>query len=317
MANPNVTVDRHKYVGGSDLPSILGLNAKYGVNIFDFAKQKAGIIPNTFTGNQFTKYGQVMEPIIRDYINAKYDVNYLEDTIVDTERGYRGNTDGIDRDADIPILEVKTFGEELDVEYYMAQCQFYMETFNEPKCRLVGYKRPENFYTGVDYELEDEDVYFNFEFDETRLVEHVIERDPKLWEKIEKRINAFKQAVEALKNNPDMSEEEFNNIFYGNELIALSDKVAMLERALADYKNTEKEYKDIKEKIYKMFEEKGLISVDFGNTKITKVAPTSYDTVSVDSKKLQDEEPKIYEKYKVVKTTNRKGYVLITTKEDK
>ena len=317
MANPNVTVDRHKYVGGSDLPSILGLNAKYGVNIFDFAKQKAGIIPNTFTGNQFIKYGQVMEPIIRDYINAKYDVNYLEDTIVDTERGYRGNTDGIDRDADIPILEVKTFGEELDVEYYMAQCQFYMETFNEPKCRLVGYKRPENFYTGVDYELEDEDVYFNFEFDETILVEHVIERDPKLWEKIEKRINAFKQAVEALKNNPDMSEEEFNNIFYGNELIALSDKVAMLERALADYKNTEKEYKDIKEKIYKMFEEKGLISVDFGNTKITKVAPTSYDTVSVDSKKLQDEEPKIYEKYKVVKTTNRKGYVLITTKEDK
>ena len=114
-----------------------------------------------------------------------------------------------------------------------------------------------------------------------------------LWEKIEKRINAFKQAVEALKNNPDMSEEEFNNIFYGNELIALSDKVAMLERALADYKNTEKEYKDIKEKIYKMFEEKGLISVDFGNTKITKVAPTSYDTVSVDSKKLQDEEPKV------------------------
>ena len=317
MANPNVTVDRHKYVGGSDLPSILGLNAKYGVNIFDFAKQKAGIIPNTFKGNQFTRYGQVMEPVIRDYINAKYDVNYLEDTVIDTERGYRGNTDGIDRDADIPILEVKTFGDELDVDYYTAQCQFYMETFNEPKCRLVGYKRPENFYTGVDYELEDEDLYFNFEFDENRIVEHIIERDPKLWGQIEERIKAFKKVVEALKANPDMSEEEFNDIFYGNELIALSDKVAMLENALAEYKNIEKEYKDVKEKIYKTFEEKGLISVDFGKTKITKVAPTSYDTVSVDTKKLQDEEPNIYEKYKITKTTNRKGYVLITTKEDK
>lgn len=317
MANPNVTVDRHKYVGGSDLPSILGLNAKYGVNIFDFAKQKAGIIPNTFTGNQFTKYGQVMEPIIRDYINAKYDVNYLEDTVIDTERGYRGNTDGIDRDADIPILEVKTFGEELDVEYYTAQCQFYMETFNEPKCRLVGYKRPENFYTGVDYELEDEDLYFNFEFDENRIVEHIIERDPKLWGQIEERIKAFKKAVEALKANPDMSEEEFNDIFYGNELIALNNKIAILEKTLNEYKNIEKEYKDVKEKLYKIFEEKGLISVDFGNTKITKVAPTSYDTVTVDSKKLQEENPDIYEKYKVVKTTNRKGYVLVTTKEDK
>ena len=49
--------------------------------------------------------------------------------------------------------------------------------------------------------------------------------------------------------------------------------------------------------------------------KITKVAPTSYDTVSVDTAKLKDEEPSIYEKYKVVKTTNKKGYIVVTKKE--
>ena len=86
MSNPNVTIDRHKYVGGSDLPTILGLNAKYGTSVFEFAKEKAGIIPNTFTGNQFTKYGQKMEPVIRDYINSVYGVNYLEDTIIDSDR---------------------------------------------------------------------------------------------------------------------------------------------------------------------------------------------------------------------------------------
>ena len=161
MSNPNVTIDRHKYVGGSDLPSILGLNAKYGKSVYEFAKQKAGIIPNTFNGNQFTKYGQVMEPVVRDYINSKYQVNYLEDTIIDEEKHYRGNTDGIDRDANIPILEIKTFGEELDVNYYTPQCQFYMETFNQPSCLLVGYKRPNDFYTGLDYELENSDDYFN------------------------------------------------------------------------------------------------------------------------------------------------------------
>ena len=315
MSNPNVTIDRHKYVGGSDLPSILGLNAKYGTSIFEFAKQKAGIVPNPFHGNQFTKYGQVMEPVIRDYINAKYQCTYLEDTVVDSERGYRGNTDGIDRDAEIPILEVKTFGENLDVEYYAPQCQFYMETFNCDAVRLVGYKRPADFYTGIDYDLENDDSYFNYEFDENRIEEHIIERDPVLWAKIEERIKAFKNVVSELRANNDMTEEEFNNIFYGNELMILSDKVAVLENTLATYKNIEKEYKDVKEQLYNIFEEKGLISFDTGAVKITKVAPTSYETVSIDTAKLKDEEPSIYDKYKVTKTTNKKGYILITTKE--
>lgn len=315
MANPNVTVDRHKYVGGSDLPTILGLNAKYNKNIFEFAKEKAGIIPSSFSGNQFTKYGQLMEPVIRDYINATYGANYLEDTIIDTVRMYRGNTDGIDRDAEYPILEVKTFGEELDVEYYTAQCQFYMETFNQDKCLLVGYKRPKDFYTGVDYELENEESYFNLEFDENNIVAHVIERDANMWAKIEERIIAFKNAVAELRKRPEMSEDEFNELFYGNDIVTMSNKVAVLEAKLNAYKEIEKEHKEVKEALYKMFEEKDIISFETANIKITKVAPTSYDTVSIDTKKLKEENEEIYNKYKVTKTTNRKGYILITSKE--
>lgn len=316
MANPNVTIDRQKYVGGSDLPSILGLNAKYGTSVFEFAKQKAGIIPNSFKGNQFTKYGQVMEPVIRDYINAKYQVNYLEDTIIDSDRGYRGNTDGIDRNVDIPILEIKTFGEELDIDYYTAQCQFYMETFNQDACLLVGYKRPVDFYTGVDYELENDDSYFNLEFDENNIVEHTIYRDPKLWAKIEERIIAFKKAVEKLRKNHDMSEAEFNKIFYGTDLIKMSNKMAKLENRLLKYKDIEKEHKKLKEDLYNLFEEKGILSFDTGTMKITKVAPTSYDTVSIDTAKLKEENEEIYNKYKVTKTTNKKGYILITAKKE-
>lgn len=316
MSNPNVTIDRHKYVGGSDLPSILGLNIKYNKKPYDLALEKAGIIPNSFKGNQFTKYGQVMEPIIRDYINSKYQVNYLEDTIVDKERGYRGNTDGIDRTGDIPILEVKTFGEELDIDYYMAQCQFYMETFNQDACLLVGYKRPQDFYTGVDYDLENDNSYFNFEFDPNNLEEHIIYRDINLWNKIEERIISFKKAVDYLKEHKeDYNENEFNNIFYGNEIMELSSKVETLENKLITFKEIEKDYKESKEKLYKLFEEKGILSLDFDTVKITKVNPTSYDTVSLDTKKLKEEKPKIYEKYKVVKTTNKKGYILITTRK--
>lgn len=316
MSNPNVTVDRHKYVGGSDLPTILGLNAKYGTSIFEFAKEKAGIVPNTFKGNQFTKYGQKMEPVIRDYINSVYGVNYLEDTIIDTKRGYRGNTDGIDREANVPILEVKTFGEELDVDYYTAQCQFYMETFNQDACLLVGYKRPVDFYTGVDYDLENDDSYFNLEFDENNIVTHTIYRDPSLWAKIEERIIAFKKAVEKLRKNNDMTETEFNKLFYGTDVIKASNKIAKLETRLLKFKELEKQQKQVKEELYKLFEEKGIVSFDSGTMKITKVAPTSYETVIIDTKKLKEENEKIYNKYKVTKTTNKKGYILITTKKE-
>ena len=315
MSNPNVTIDRHKYIGGSDLPTILGLNAKYGKSIYDFAREKAGIIPNTFKGNQFTHYGNLMEPIIRDYINSIYGANYLEDTIIDSDRGYRGNTDGIDRLAEYPILEIKTFGENLDVDYYTAQCQFYMETFNQPACLLVGYKRPADFYTGMDYELENDDSYFNIEFDENNIVTHVIKRDPNLWSKIEKRITVFKNALAELRDNPEMGEEQFNCLFYGTDLIATTQKMTVLENQLNSFKDIEKDYKKVKEELYKIFEEKGIVSFDTGTMKFTKVAPTSYDTVSLDTAKLKEEHEDIYNKYKVIKTTNKKGYILITSKK--
>ncbi|MEG0618864.1 MAG: YqaJ viral recombinase family protein [Bacilli bacterium] len=316
MSNPNVTVDRHKYVGGSDLPSILGLNVKYGTSIFEFAKEKAGIIANSFKGNQYTKYGQKMEPVIRDYINSIYGVNYLEDTAIDSNRGYRGNTDGIDREAEVPILEVKTFGNELAIDYYMAQCQFYMETFNQDACLLVGYKRPTDFYTGVDYDLENDDGYFNLNFDENNIVQHIINRDSDLWSKIEDRIIAFKTALEKLKENNDMTEEQFNKLFYGTDLIEMSDKLLKLENKLNNMKKIDNEYKKAKDELYKLFEDKCILSFDTGSMKITKVAPTSYDTVTIDIPKLKKENEAIYNKYKVKKTTNKKGYILITVKKE-
>ena len=317
MANPNVTVDRHKYTGGSDLPNILGYNNKYGKSVFEFAKEKAGIKPSTFKGNQFTRYGQLLEPVIRDWLNANYSSNYVEDTIIDTVRMYRGNCDGIDREAVVPIIEIKTFGEELDVEYYEPQCQFYMNTFNQDAVRLVGYKRPKDFYTGIDYDLESDDSYFNLEFDENNIVEHIILRDEEKWSRIEERINAFKNAVDELRKRPEMSEDEFNSIFYGMDLVAVTNKITLLENQLKSLKQVEDDYKKAKEKLYRIFDEKGIIYFDTPKMKITKVAPTCYNTESIDTKKLKEKEPQIYEEYKTIKTTARKGYILITNKEEK
>ena len=316
MSNPNVTIDRQKYIGGSDLPTILGLNTKYGTNIFEFAKQKAGIIPNTFKGNQYTKYGQIMEPIIRDYINSIMGTNYLEDTVIDNNRSYRGNTDGIDRNASTPIIEIKTFGEELDAEYYTPQCQFYMETFNVNSVLLIGYKRPSDFYTGVDYDLENDNSYFNIEFDPDRIVQVEILRDRQMWKKIEMRIVAFKNAVNELKKNPNMSETKFNEIFFGNDLISLSNELTILEDTLMSINPIKYKIEDIKSKIYNLCDENGITSFETDRIKITKVNPTEYVTVSIDLDKLKKEKPNIYEEFKKTKKINKKGYILITVKKE-
>ena len=85
---------------------------------------------------------------------------------------------------------------------------------------------------------------------------------------------------------------------------------------LLKFKELEKEHKQVKEDLYNLFEEKGILSFDTGTMKITKVAPTSYETISIDTKKLKEENEEIYNKYKVTKTTNKKGYILITTKKE-
>jgi len=315
MSNDNVTKDRHKYVGGSDMPNILGYNLKYDTSVFKWAKIKAGIIPNEFKGNEYTKYGQLMEPTIRDYINAIQGLNFKEDTIIDEDRRFRSNTDGIDMDAKI-LLEVKTHNGNLDIEYYTPQVQMYLEMFDIEECLLVGYERPTDFYTGTDYDLENGDEYFDLTFDEARISVDVIKRDKEMWGKICTQVIAFQRGVAALKENPNMSEDEFNTLMYGTYIMSLKNEVNRIETALVDFKVLEEQYKTLKDKIYEIFDAHGIKTFDTGLFKITKVDPTVIEKEVLDEKAIKQQEPTIFDKYKMVKSTNRKGYIIITKKKE-
>ena len=306
--NENVLIDRHKYIGGSDLPSILDLNKKYGKTVYEFAKIKAGIIDNPFKGNEYTRYGQIMEPVIRDYINAEYNLNFKEDTIINEELMLRGNCDGIDRQNNL-LLEVKTFGKELDVEYYSHQIQFYMGLFDVPECYLVGYPRPDDFYWGIDYELENEITYFNIEFNPNNLVIEKIKRDKNKFKQISVKIEKFRNCIKLLKENPTMTEEEFYKYFYNdNNLQVLTNEVAKLEIGLLKYKELEEKFKKAKEKLYDAMIENDVKSFKTNTITITRIDSTI--TTSLDSKKIKEERPEIYEQYK--KETLKKGYVKTT-----
>ena len=112
-----------------------------------------------------------------------------------------------------------------------------------------------------------------------------------------------------------MTEEEFNNLFYGNDIISLTNEISVIENQLKAFKDIETKYKDTKEKLYQVFEENGIDTFKTNKIQITRIKPTSSTKEEIDSKKLKVEEPEIYEKYKTTKTTNRKGYVVITIKE--
>lgn len=206
----DVETNRDLYIGGSDLPSILRLNKQYGKSLIEFAKEKLKIIPVQFQGNEYTRYGQFMEPQVRTYVNSMFDYKFKEDSIVDKDRMYRGNCDGIDKKKKM-LLEIKTFGSKLDIKLYEPQCQFYMELFDIEECLLVGYKRPSEFYTGISYELDNSAEFFDLEFDEDNVVIYKLKRNREMFEKMEKEIEKFKYLLNCLR------EEEILNGTKRNE----------------------------------------------------------------------------------------------------
>lgn len=196
----DIEKDRDKYIGGSDMAHILR-NAKkksYETTI-EFAKRKLGFIPSS-GGNEYTKYGHLMEPKVRNYINETLNYHFIEDSKVDEIRKYRANCDGIDYKKK-KLLEVKTFSKTLNVKYYTPQCQFYMELFNIDECLLVGYDRPDDFYHGLEFSLEPEDEFFNLDFDETRIVIYLLKRDKEMFKKMEVEIEHFKYLLDCLRED--------------------------------------------------------------------------------------------------------------------
>lgn len=195
----DVETNRHLFIGGSDLPSILRMNKQYGKSLIEFAKEKLKITPRDFNGNEYTRYGQLMEPLVRNYINEMFGYTFKEDSIIDNNRMYRGNCDGLDKNKKV-LLEVKTFGTKLDIKLYEPQCQFYMDLFDIEECLLVGYKRPVDFYSGILYDPnQNNDNDFKIDFDENNIIIFKLYRDREKFKKIEIEIEKFKYLLECLK----------------------------------------------------------------------------------------------------------------------
>lgn len=278
-ADKNVTEKRTQYVGGSDVPVILGLS-KYKTQ-FELAKEKAGIVQPDKSSNPYIQFGNKMEPLIRDYINTMNSLNFHPDTFINKDDMIRSNVDGIDLENKM-LLEIKTHGANPTERVYEAQMQLY---FHQTDCDygwLAMYHRPKNF---------------DLEFDRKNLVIKEIERDQGYIEKILDSIETLWIRVEYLKEKTDMTEQEYYSI--GNDIDKLVARVERFELQMLEFEEKAKlikaQQKDFREQLYQKMEENDIKKIDTGDLVITRVLPTTRK--SIDSTKLKKEKPDIYDQY--------------------
>lgn len=293
--DPNVVKNRNMYVGGSDVPTILGIN-KYKTQ-FELAKEKIGLEKKEFVSNPYVKFGNQLEPHIRDYINAVNNLQFVVDTYVNEELNIRSNVDGIDKENNI-LLEIKTHGSNPTLKVYEAQMQLYMDQTGCDIGWLALYKRPKDF---------------DIEFDSERLKIKEIERNDEYIAEIKDSIETFWIRCEFLKENPNMTESEFMTIGTDMDkslakLNHLAPQIVQMKKQLKEFENTEKE---LKNELYQRMEENNIKKMDTPLLTITRVLPST--SKKFDSKAFQKDHEDLYQKYQ--KETQRKGYVKLSAKE--
>lgn len=297
-----VTIDRNLYIGGSDIPVIMGISPFK--SRFDLLLEKALLKDNDFNGNEYTEYGNIMEEKIRNYVNENYGFNFIETkTIVDD---CRYHADGDDEEKKC-MLEIKTTSKihenVRDYKVYVVQLLKGMMMKGYKFGKLAVYERPEDFNTN---------------FDKKRLTFFSIEiEDYADWcEQINNAVDQFRIDLEKVKENPFITEQDLLPL----DITELSNKLVAIENKLVEYKALEQEQKELKAQLKSAMENQGVKSWETPNgIKITLVldAPDK-EVQKFNESKFKEENEETYSKY--LETTIQKGksgYVKITLpKED-
>lgn len=298
----DVSQDRDKYIGGSDIPAILGLS-KFTTR-WQLLLQKAGLEERTFTGNRYTEYGHIIEPQIRDHINLTYNTNFIPNRVINGD--LRFHTDGFNGEC---VLEVKSTSETYSTvegyKVYLVQLIKYMEQNEVTKGILAVYERPEDM---------------NPVFDPKRLqvFEILMDDHRSLLAHVNREIDKFRVDLERLKENPLLSEQDF---LPAGSLVTLADKVAKFENQLSQMKEIEAQLKDAKKALYNEMLKRNVKSWSMPNgTKITRVdeVPASTKQVAeLDVELLKAEQPDmvaLYTRMVEKKSSGKAGYVRITVR---
>lgn len=289
--------ERWRYIGGSDIAAIMGISPFK--TRFQLLQEKARIVEPDFKGNEYTEYGNVMEPKIRDYVNETLGRNFAPDVLMNGD--FRFNLDGLDKEC-CQVLEIKTtsqiHGKLEDYKVYLVQLLPYMRMAGAVEGYLAVYRRPDDF-----------DETFNPLL--LTVYEVHIDDYSDLLEEIDTQVEIFKKDLEKLRENPFITEEELQP----TEVVEYANKVLALEQQLESMKQLEKELKSAKAELKRLMQENDVKKwITPNGTKITLI-PDGEDTIvsAFNEKKFAEEKPDIYAEYLEEKLkAGRSGYVRVT-----
>lgn len=240
-----------------------------------------------------------MEPKIRDWVNAVYDMNFKEDKKI---KGFiRVHTDGTDR-KNKAILEVKTTSliheKAEDYPYYLCQLLLEMDLYGYERGILSVYERPADFD-----ETFDPLRLFNYDIVKSDWADFLAT----IWE----AINQFRLDWLRLAENPFLTEQDFME----TDIVTVADKVLALETQLDAMKQTEADLKAAKAELKELMESHNVKSWSTPNGyKITLVPdgePTEKEVF--DEERFAYENPDLFADYMhTIVKKGRAGYVRIT-----
>ena len=295
----SVKENREKYLGGSDIPIIMGISPFK--KRFDLLLEKAGLKEVEEVNNPYIDYGNIMEERIREYVNISLGKNFKEGKHINDD--IRCHTDGEDNTS---ILEIKTTSQVYDnvdeYKVYLVQLLFYMEQTKKKSGFLAVYNRPENF---------DE------KFDKNRLQLFGISIDnyKDLLEQINKAVDQFRIDLSKIKENQFITEEELLPV----DLTELSNKVVALENQLAEMKKIEEQAKKLKAQLKAAMENNNIKKWETPNgVKITLVADGEDKVVRKFNEQLfKENNLDLWDEYsEEVVQKGKSGYVKITLKKE-
>lgn len=297
----DVTEDRQNFIGGSDIPVIMGISPFK--TRYQLLLEKAGLEVSNFHGNKYTEYGHIIEPQIRVYINKTYNQQFIPNRVIDGDIRY--HADGYEEGCVLEIKSTSDIHSTVDgYKLYLVQLLKGMEMNEEEYGNLAVYDRPE-------------DLDPVFDPKRLQLFKIRMEDYKPLLRKINEEIDRFRADLARLKANPLLTEVDF--LPGGKELEAIANKVVQFEQQLAMLKEIDNKCKEAKKQLYEEMQKRGAKSLTTPNgTKITVVDQTPSTTKKVaqfDTEAFKASHPRLYKQYsqEVEKTTSgRSGYVRIT-----
>lgn len=322
----SVKVNRNHYIGGSDIPAIMGISPFK--SRYELLRQKADLVDDEFKGNKYTEFGNILEPQIRDYLNRQWSENFKESRYIKDPFEYDADFDfpircHLDGESKKSVLEIKTTGEDArdlvegqtdetilrtTFKIYLVQTLFYMMIAGKKVGCIAVYFRPK-------------DLYNEFQPDRLRCFWFNIKEYQDIVEDITNAIKKFITDVQKLKANPFLSEVDFMPM----DLKVIAENLVYFDDVIKQYKKQLDEFELLKAKMLEAMTEHHIESFRTESgmliSAVAGTEPTETIEQVFDVDRFTEEHPKLAKKYtteKVKLRNGRKGYIRITEpKEDR